>query len=96
LFATAGAEAVLVPCLMLWALLYTLGLLNEGRGYATKFELLRLLVVVPAGGVALLLDSRIGVAPEVVAAASGVYIATSLGTLILASRTRKQFIINEI
>jgi hypothetical protein len=58
--------------------------------------LLRLLVVVPAGSVALLLDSRIAVAPEIIVAASGVYVAMSLVTLFLANRTKKQLIINKI
>ncbi len=49
LYATHGMEAVVVPCLMLWALLYTLGLVNEGRAYAWRFELVRLLVIVPLG-----------------------------------------------
>ncbi|MEJ2129912.1 MAG: sterol desaturase family protein [Woeseiaceae bacterium] len=48
LFAEEGANAVLLPCLMLWAQLWAIGLLNEGRGYAVKLELARLLVVVPA------------------------------------------------
>ncbi len=48
-FATHGVQVVLVPCLLLWANLYTLGLLNEGRPYAARFEFLRLLIIVPAG-----------------------------------------------
>ena len=48
-FASNGTQAVLVPCLLLWSILYTLGLLNEGRPYAARFELLRLVVVVPLG-----------------------------------------------
>jgi hypothetical protein len=48
-FAKNGALAILVPCLLLWSILYTLGLLNEGRPYAVRFELLRLVVVVPIG-----------------------------------------------
>lgn len=47
IFAKLGSAAVLVPCILLWAQLYTLGLLNEARPHAAKFELLRLLVVVP-------------------------------------------------
>ena len=39
LFATAGATAVLIPCLLLWALLYTLGMLNEGRPYALRLDM---------------------------------------------------------
>ena len=47
IFARQGATAVLVPCLLLWAHLYTLGMLNEGRPNAARFEMLRLFVVVP-------------------------------------------------
>ena len=48
-FAMHGAQVVLVPCLLLWANLYTLGLLNEGRPYAARFELARLFLIVPVG-----------------------------------------------
>ena len=48
-FASHGAQVVLVPCLLLWANLYTLGLLNEGRPYAARFELVRLFLIVPVG-----------------------------------------------
>jgi alkylglycerol monooxygenase len=48
-FAIHGAPVVLVPCLLLWANLYTLGLLNEGRPYAARFELVRLFLIVPVG-----------------------------------------------
>ncbi len=48
LFARVGAVAVLIPCLLLWLQLYTLGLLNEGRAYARRAEFVRLFVVVPA------------------------------------------------
>ena len=46
-FARDGAVAVLVPCVVLWLQLYTLGVLNEGRRYARRIELLRLLVATP-------------------------------------------------
>jgi len=52
-FATTGAEVILVPCVLLWTQLYTLGLLNDGRAYAGQFELLRLIVIVPVGLLAL-------------------------------------------
>ena len=48
LFATSGAGAVIVPCIALWALLLSLGWLNEGRQAAVALELIRLLVVTPA------------------------------------------------
>ena len=89
LFASVGAGPVLVPCLMLWAQLYTLGLLNEGRVYATRFELLRLLVVVPTGAIALSLDERIALAPDVIAAAGGGYVIVSLVALYVAEKVKK-------
>ncbi len=52
-FAEQGASAVLVPLLLLWTQLYTLGLLNEDRSYAANFELVRLYVVLPIGVLAL-------------------------------------------
>jgi sterol desaturase/sphingolipid hydroxylase (fatty acid hydroxylase superfamily) len=48
-FSTKGAEAVLVPCVLLWTNLYTLGLLNEGRPYSARFEVIRLILVLPIG-----------------------------------------------
>jgi len=48
-YAELGGRAVLIPCLMLWVLLYTLGVLNDNRNYAGGFEALRLFVVVPLG-----------------------------------------------
>ena len=47
MYARQGAEAVLIPCILLWIQLYTIGLLNEGRHSARHLELLRLLVAVP-------------------------------------------------
>ena len=59
LFVTRGANAVLVPCLILWTQLYTLGLLNEGRSYGVRMEVFRLLVVLPlaAWKISLMSDS---------------------------------------
>ena len=52
-FASVGVELVLVPCILLWTQLYTLGLLNENRPYAARFEVLRLVFVLPIGLLAL-------------------------------------------
>lgn len=57
LFARDGAASVLVPCLLLWAQLYTLGSLSEGRPHARLLESLRLLLVLPLGVFALHLSS---------------------------------------
>ncbi len=48
-FAESGAKAVLLPCVMLWATLYSFGLLSESRAWAGRFELLRLTVILPLG-----------------------------------------------
>ncbi len=47
-YAADGALAVLAPSAALWVLLLSLGLLNEGRSWGIRFELLRLLAVIPA------------------------------------------------
>ncbi len=52
LYAADGTGSVVAPCLALWAQLYTLGLLNEGRPYAVRFEIVRLVVVVPLAALA--------------------------------------------
>jgi hypothetical protein len=46
-YAKEGAQAVLIPCIGLWLLLLSLGLLNEGRASARALEFLRLFVIVP-------------------------------------------------
>ena len=43
LFVLGGLRIVVIPCLLLWGQLYTIGLLNEGRSNAIAFETLRLL-----------------------------------------------------
>ncbi|MDJ0711316.1 MAG: sterol desaturase family protein [Woeseiaceae bacterium] len=43
----AAGLGVIVPCVALWTMLLTLGLLNEGREGARKLELTRLLMIVP-------------------------------------------------
>ena len=49
LYATDGAMAVLVPCLLLWLALYTVGLINESRPHAATMEFLRLFIAMPVG-----------------------------------------------
>jgi sterol desaturase/sphingolipid hydroxylase (fatty acid hydroxylase superfamily) len=47
-YAADGPGAVLLPCIALWLLLLAIGFLNEGRERARAFEVLRLVVLVPA------------------------------------------------
>jgi hypothetical protein len=81
MFGTTGAVGVLIPCLMLWAQLWTIGLLNEGGEHAVRMELTRLLLVVPVGTAAL----QGAFWPVVIA-----YIGLSLIGLIVLKATNKQ------
>jgi len=58
LYVRQGVSVVLIPCILLWTQLYTVGLLNEGRSTARRMEWLRLLLVVP--GAYLLLLTTVG------------------------------------
>ena len=53
LFAEKGANAVIVPCIALWTTLLSLGFLSEMKRFAFRFELVRLLVIVPICVIAL-------------------------------------------
>ena len=78
LFASEGARAVLLPCLMLWVTLYAMGILNEGRAYARRVEFTRLLVLFPLGAWALLEQGVIGLPPETLWAGLAAYVVVSL------------------
>ena len=77
-----GLRAVVVPCVGLWALLFSLGLLNEGRSRSRTFERVRLLVLVPAMLAALHWTGDAVSIPAWVAA--GMYIAGSVAWLQMA------------
>ena len=99
LYTSAGAEAVVVPCILLWALLYTLGTINEGRPWAVRAELLRLLVVVPAG-LAIMVAGGHAPATAGPAIATGAYAGLSSILLLFAARqsennVSKQILTNE-
>lgn len=77
-YAAGGSRAVLVPCLLLWAQLYTIGLLNEGRPYARRFEYLRLVIVLPLGLIALHLGEWQTPLPDAAWFATAIYILGSV------------------
>ncbi|MDJ0941225.1 MAG: sterol desaturase family protein [Woeseiaceae bacterium] len=92
LFATAGGTAVVVPCVMLWALLYTLGLFNEGRARAPRLELLRLFGVNGVGVAVLQAQGLVvGPLPWVIA---GAYALASTTALLLIERYNKTTVYN--
>jgi len=47
LFADGGASGVLIPCVFLWSLVLSLGMLNEARANARWFEIFRVVIIVP-------------------------------------------------
>ncbi len=95
LFATAGATAVLLPCVLLWALLYTLGLLNEGRPYALRFELIRVLLIVPGGVIGMVLTEPLPVPPAWLWAGTAAYLAVSLAGLYRAAHKDSKSVLNQ-
>ncbi len=86
-FATSGAMAVLMPCALQWVLLYTLGILNEGRPNAVRIELARLLLVVPAGVLGIALTGDLAVPSSWLWTGAGIYLAASLAGLYWATRS---------
>ena len=76
-FARSGVTAVFLPCLLLWASLYSFGLLSETRSYAVRLELLRLLAILPLG-IAAMMPSTITDA----ASMSTVWVATAAYSIV--------------
>ena len=85
---------VLVPCLLLWATLYALGLLNEGCTYA---ERARLAVVMPLGVIAM---ARLERFPDdsltPIWGGFAVYLLSSLAALRAVVRKKKIILFNKI
>ena len=87
LYATEGAQSVVVPCLLLWITLYSLGTLSEARSYALRIEQLRLFVAVPGAVLAMLQTSIITVAmADRVWTVVAVYLLISLAGIRMASK----------
>ena len=77
LFATVGVQAVLLPCLLMWAQLYTLGILNEGRPRAVRWETLRLLLIVPIGMAAIQVTADIALPGAILWSMTAAYVVVS-------------------
>jgi alkylglycerol monooxygenase len=88
LYAKAGAIAVVWPCFVLWALLYTIGLLNEGRVYAARLEAVRLILVVPVAAGLFVSASVITVENTLLLTAVGGYVVVSLSGLLFVSKSQ--------
>ena len=61
IYARDGLAAVVLPCLILWSGLLSLGWMLEGRPAALRFELLRLLAILPLISLAAILLGRLPV-----------------------------------
>ncbi|MDH3431469.1 MAG: sterol desaturase family protein, partial [Gammaproteobacteria bacterium] len=88
-FPLVGVRGVAMPCLALWVQLYVLGLFNENRPQAFRLEMLRLLLVVPAGMVGWLANQDLALAAWLYWTGTMGYVALSLAALAL---TRKSLI----
>jgi sterol desaturase/sphingolipid hydroxylase (fatty acid hydroxylase superfamily) len=88
-----GLSAVVIACLGVWVLLFSLGALNEGRDWSRRFEELRLLLIVPGVMVAMLLMGR--AVPAVAWAAAAIYVAGSLQWLTASSREQEKIYLKQ-
>jgi len=88
-YAERGAAAVLIPCVALWATLYTLGLLNEGRPFAARFEAARLLAVTPLATAGMLWTGVTAQPPTTLALVTTLYVGLSLVLLSRALRSEE-------
>jgi sterol desaturase/sphingolipid hydroxylase (fatty acid hydroxylase superfamily) len=78
LYVRSGVQGVLIPCLLLWVQLYTLGLMTEGRANARQVELIRLLLLVPIGVAGLMLQFDLTAYEDKIWAAVAGYVIISL------------------
>ena len=89
LFAEQGAQVTILPCLLLWTTLYTLGALNERRPNAFAFEVTRLFVIAPLLVGAMSTYGVIDGSLESIAGYTAAYILVSFAGLWSAARTRQ-------
>lgn len=85
LYATQGLAVVVIPCLLLWVQLYTLGLISDRKNHAMRFELARLTFVLPLGVLAMAMTSSAIVSNAVTWAAVFAYVLVSSVMLQLVS-----------
>ncbi|MEQ9564047.1 MAG: sterol desaturase family protein, partial [Woeseiaceae bacterium] len=81
LYAAHGLAEVIVPCALLWIQLYSIGLLTERKKYAVRFELIRLVCLLPLGLLALAAWSTAVRGDALVWSLLGAYLAGSLAGL---------------
>jgi hypothetical protein len=87
LYASQGLQAVILPCILLWALLFSIGMLNDGKRLASGIEVIRLFIVMPLGAWGLLHGTASEWSFSSMAIAVAFYGVVSLGLLGLASNS---------
>ncbi len=87
LYATQGLAVVVIPCLLLWVQLYTLGMISDRKDHAIRFELARLCVVLPLGVLAIAMTSTVLVSNVITWLAVAGYALGSSILLALAARS---------
>jgi len=92
-FMSAGAAGVLLPCVLLWGLLLTTGLINEGRPSAMVLERYRLLAFNPL--ILLLAVASGDSLPATAWLAAGVYTLLSMVGVSSIERYSKQLLIDK-
>jgi hypothetical protein len=80
-YATQGLEAAVLPCILFWTLLYSIGMLNDGKRFSAEFEMFRLFIVMPAGMYGLLHSSGSDWAPTNAWTALVIYAVVSAALL---------------
>ena len=85
LYASQGLQAVILPCILLWALLFSIGMLNDGKQLASGIEVIRLFVVMPLGAWGLMHGIASEWSVSSMAITVSIYGVVSLGLLGLAS-----------
>ena len=87
LYAEQGLTAVVIPCLLLWVQLYTLGLLGERKPHALGFELARVNGILPLGVLGMSLASPVLSVDAQTWGAVVLYAATSSVLLAVAAKS---------
>jgi hypothetical protein len=78
MYARLGIQSVIVPCVALWAQLFCLGQICEGRSHGATLELIRLVLLVPIATAGFLLQTAAITRGELIWMVVAVYVAVSL------------------
>ena len=89
IYAEQGSSGVVLPCMLLWVTLYSLGMLGEGRAMAIRFEAARLMLIAPIIVYAMAVNQVVDVGAGLLVGYTGAYVLGSLAGLWVAGNSRK-------